>query len=29
VDYVEGKGLEFRREEATPVRVEQPAPVSQ
>ena len=28
VDYVEGKGLEFRREEATPVRVEQPAPVS-
>jgi len=29
VDYVEGKGLEFRREEATPVRMEQPAPVSQ
>jgi ATP-dependent Clp protease ATP-binding subunit ClpC len=29
VDYVEGRGLEFRREEATPVRVEQPAPVSQ
>ena len=29
VDFVEDKGLEFRREEATPVRVEQPAPVSQ
>jgi hypothetical protein len=29
VDYVEGEGLKFRREEATPVNVEQPASVSQ
>jgi ATP-dependent Clp protease ATP-binding subunit ClpC len=29
VDYVEGKGLEFRRDEAVPVQVEQPASVSQ
>jgi ATP-dependent Clp protease ATP-binding subunit ClpC len=29
VDYVEGKGLEFHREEVLPVKVEQPASVSQ